>query len=76
WRGKPARTFKHFVLSPNPGDCIDLGALRELACSWALKHFGDHEIAIVYQDDNARGIPPRAHRSEQRESPHRLPHAD
>ena len=57
WRGKPARTLKHFVLSPDPGDDIDLGALRELACSWALKHFGDHEIAIVYHDDNARGIP-------------------
>ena len=36
WRGKPARTFKHFVLSPDPGD---------------------DEIAIVYHDDNARGIP-------------------
>ncbi len=57
WRGKPARTFKHFVLSPDPGDDIDLAALRELACSWALKHFDDHEIAIVYHDDNARGIP-------------------
>ncbi len=57
WRGKPTRTFKHFVLSPDPGDDIDLAALRELACSWALKHFGDHEIAIVYHDDNARGIP-------------------
>lgn len=57
WRGKPARTFKHFVLSPDPGDDIDLAALRELACSWALKHFGDHEIAVVYHDDNARGIP-------------------
>lgn len=57
WRGKPARTFKHFVLSPDPGDDIDLAALRELACSWALRHFGDHEIAIVYHDDNARGIP-------------------
>ena len=22
WRGKPARTFKHFVLSPDPGDDI------------------------------------------------------
>lgn len=41
----------------DPGDDIDLAALRELACSWALKHFGDHEIAIVYHDDNARGIP-------------------
>lgn len=57
WRGKPARTFKHFVLSPDPGDDIDLAALHELACSWALRHFGDHEIAIVYHDDNARGIP-------------------
>ena len=57
WRGKPARTFKHFVLSPDPGDDIDLAALRELACSWALRHFDDHEIAIVYHDDNARGIP-------------------
>ena len=57
WRGKPARTFKHFVLSPDPGDDIDLATLRELACSWALRHFGDHEIAIVYHDDNARGIP-------------------
>ena len=57
WRGKPARTFKHFVLSPDPGDDIDLVTLRELACSWALRHFDDHEIAIVYHDDNARGIP-------------------
>ena len=57
WRGKPARTFKHFVLSPDPGDDIDLASLRELASSWALKHFGDHEIAIIYHDDNARGIP-------------------
>lgn len=57
WRGKPTRTFKHFVLSPDPGDNIDLAALRELECSWALRHFDDHEIAIVYHDDNARGIP-------------------
>ena len=57
WRGKPARTFKHFVLSPDPDDRIDLPALRELAGAWALRHFGNHEIAIVYHDDNARGIP-------------------
>ena len=57
WRGKPARTFKHFALSPDPDDRIDLPALHELACAWALRHFGGHEIAIVYHDDNARGIP-------------------
>ena len=33
WRGKPARTFKHFVLSPDPGDDIDLATLLEPACS-------------------------------------------
>ena len=38
WREKPVRTFKHFVLSPDPGDDIDLAALRE--------------HAIVYHDDN------------------------
>lgn len=51
------RLFKHFVLSPDPSDDIDLPALREIARSWALKHFGGLEIASVYHDDNARGIP-------------------
>ncbi|EHF02639.1 hypothetical protein HMPREF1008_00284 [Olsenella sp. oral taxon 809 str. F0356] len=57
WHGKPARTFKHFVLSPDPDDDIDLNKLRELSKEWALKYFPDHEIAIVYHDDNAKGIP-------------------
>lgn|GEM_PF-4130546 len=43
WRGEPARTFRHFVLSQDPGDDIDLAALRE--------------HAIAYHDDNVRGIP-------------------
>lgn len=57
WKGRQARTFKHFVLSPDPQDRIDLGALRELACAWALKNFPDFEIAIVYHDDNENRIP-------------------
>ncbi len=57
WRGLRARTFKHFVISPDPEDDIDLEALRELSQAWAKRYFGNHEIAIVYHDDNERGIP-------------------
>lgn len=55
--GMRARTYKHFVLSPSPEDDIDLAALRELACAWALKHFGEYQVAIVYHDDNEGRIP-------------------
>ncbi len=57
WRGLKARTFKHFVLSPDPEDRIGLAELRSLAGDWALKHFGDHQIAITYHDDNENRIP-------------------
>lgn len=52
-----ARTYKHFVLSPDPEDGIDLPALRELACAWAITHFDDYQVAIVYHDDNEGRIP-------------------
>lgn len=55
--GKAARTYEHFILSPDPRDRIDLGTLRELAVSWAERYFGDYECAIYYHDDNALGIP-------------------
>lgn len=57
WKGKRPRTFDHFVLSPDPQDRIDLPALRELARDWALEQFGDHQIAIIYHDDNEHHIP-------------------
>ena len=57
WRGLPARTWKHYILSPNPEDGIDLGTLRRLAKAWASENFPDFEVAIVYHDDNANGIP-------------------
>ncbi|WP_165047593.1 MULTISPECIES: relaxase/mobilization nuclease domain-containing protein [unclassified Adlercreutzia] len=57
WRGMRARTFKHFVISPDPDDAIDIQKLRELSQAWAKKHFGNHEIAIVYHDDNEGRIP-------------------
>lgn len=56
-RGRAARTYKHFVVSPDPGDEVGLADLRRLAVRWARECFGDHQVAIVYHDDNARGIP-------------------
>lgn len=57
WRGRRVRTYKHYVVSPDPRDGIGLEALRELATTWAAEHFSEYEVAIVYHDDNARGIP-------------------
>lgn len=57
WRGLRVRTYKHYIISPDPRDGICLDALRELSTSWAEKHFGEYEVAIVYHDDNERGIP-------------------
>lgn len=56
WRGKRVRTYKHYVVSPDPKDAISLDALRELAAAWAAEHFGDYEVAVVYHDDNQNGI--------------------
>lgn len=57
YRGKPARTFKHFVLSPDPQDGLSTDQVAELASAWALKHFADFEVAIVLHDDNENRIP-------------------
>ena len=57
WRDRPCRTYKHYVLSPDPKDHVNLDALRELTVAWAREHFGDFEVAIVYHDDNAEHIP-------------------
>lgn len=57
WRGRRARTYKHYVVSPDPKDRVSLDALRALATGWARESFPNHEVAIVYHDDNANGIP-------------------
>lgn len=57
WRGRAARTWKHYVLSSDPGSRVDLSTLRELAVEWASEHFPDHQVAIVYHDDNEGRIP-------------------
>ena len=57
YRGKPAVTYRHYIVSPDPADKIDLERLRELACAWAEEHFGEYQLAIVYHDDNENRIP-------------------
>lgn len=57
WRGRRVRTYKHYVVSPDPKDGIALDSLRELATTWAAEHFSEYEVAIVYHDDNQNGIP-------------------
>jgi hypothetical protein len=56
WGGKRARTFKHYIFSPNPSDDLDIQSLRRLATAWAERCFPDHEVAIVYHDDNAAHV--------------------
>ena len=60
WRGKRARTYKHYVLSPDPGDRIELDDLRRLTMAWVRENFDDYEVAVVYHDDN-KGRIPHAH---------------
>jgi hypothetical protein len=57
WRGKPVRTFKHYVMSPDPGDELSLVQLRRLTVAWAKENFADYEVAIVYHDDNENNVP-------------------
>lgn len=57
YRGKPAITYRHYIVSPDPADKIDLERLRELALAWARKHFGEYQVAIVYHNDNEHAIP-------------------
>ena len=57
YRGKPAITYRHYNVSPDPADKIDLARLRELTVTWAKKHFGEYQVAVVYRDDNENRIP-------------------
>lgn len=57
YRGKPAITYRRYIVSPDPADRIDPERLRELSVAWAQKHFGDYQTAIVYHDDNEHRIP-------------------
>ena len=57
YNGRLARTFKHFVISPDPKDRITFDELKALAHTWLTEEFPDFEAAIVYHDDNDGHIP-------------------
>lgn len=54
--GLPARTYNHYILSPDPRDNMTLEQLREICVAWTEKYLPDFEAAIVYHDDNENGI--------------------
>ncbi len=56
WKGRPARTYKHYIVSPDPTDEISLESLRELAQAWVAENFPGFQVAIVYHDDNENGV--------------------
>jgi hypothetical protein len=56
-KGNKARTYNHYIISPDPKDEVDLDTLRILATDWANKYFKDLEVAIIYHDDNKNKIP-------------------
>jgi hypothetical protein len=56
-RGRRARIYMHYVLSPDRRDHVSLGELHQLSTSWARLEFPDFEVAIIYHDDNEGHIP-------------------
>ena len=64
WGGKDPITYQHFIVSPDPHDEVNIDTLRAFVTEWAKDLFGGGEgslgmfqVAIVYHDDNKRGIP-------------------
>ena len=56
WRGKRARTYMHFIVSPDPKDKVTLPQLRELTRAWVRENWDDYECAAVFHDDNANEV--------------------
>ena len=57
FKGRKARTYKHYVISPDPRDAVSLSRIRSVTVSWVEENFGDYEVAIVYHDDNEHHVP-------------------
>ena len=55
-----SRSYYHFILSPSMDDACDLATIRTYAKDWTSYNFRSrgklHEYAIVYHDDNAKGV--------------------
>lgn len=54
---KRARTYMHFIISPDPKDNISLDEFRRIVTEWVEKFFngsklGRYEVAVIYHDDN------------------------
>lgn len=56
WGDRRARTYKHYIVSPDPRDAASLTALRHVTMSWVRECFPEHEVAVVYHDDNDRHV--------------------
>lgn len=57
FKGRKARTYKHYVISPDPRDAVSLTRLRYVTMSWVEEIFADYEVAVVYHDDNEHHVP-------------------
>ena len=56
WNGKPAVTYRHYLISPDPEDKCDLPTLRELTERWVGEMFPDCQAAAVYHNDNSNRV--------------------
>ena len=65
-----ARTYEHFMISPDPRDNVDLEEFRQYVREWATRFFdsqliGHYQVAIIYHDGSEEqkknGLPPILH---------------
>lgn len=65
-----ARTYEHFMISPDPRDNVDLEEFRQYVREWATRFFdsqliGHYQVAIIYHDGSdeqkENGLPPILH---------------
>lgn len=55
--GRAPRSYEHVIISPDPADKITLPRLRMLVSRLIESEFESYQVAVVYHDDNASGIP-------------------
>lgn len=58
---KRARTYMHFIISPDPRDNISLDEFRGIVTAWSERFFdsdklGSYQVAIIYHNDNKERI--------------------